>query len=253
MKTLKTYVGEAGRTVYPVDFTLGYLDKSHVYVYTGNVPTDQLAYTWPNKNQIELVEPLEEGVTFSIQRITPRQSIFNDYENGAILEERNLDDSFKQTLMVLEEYTDGFITADDILNMSSGLSLTGLLNMLGNRLINLGDATNETDAVNLRQLRDATAFKLGINIISETIPSEAAVDSGARWYKPSEAVTYVYYCDGTSCQWVQEPVAATFLQPVKTIVSSTSAGIQGQFCFDNDYAYCCVAENLWKRLPLASW
>ncbi len=32
--------------------------------------------------------------------------------------------------------------------------------------------------------------------------------SGMRWYKPSEATTFVYYVDGDSGQWVQEPVVS---------------------------------------------
>lgn len=32
--------------------------------------------------------------------------------------------------------------------------------------------------------------------------------NGMRWYKPSEATTFVYYVDGDSGQWVQEPVVS---------------------------------------------
>lgn len=129
MRTIKTYVGEVGRTVYPVDFGLGYLDRSHVYVYAGDTPTEQLQYTWPNANQIELVTPFTTGAEFKIRRITPRHSLFNDYENGAVLEEQNLDDSFKQTLMVLEEWEDG--------SYPDGLKMLGDIDMQGNRILNL--------------------------------------------------------------------------------------------------------------------
>lgn len=33
----------------------------------------------------------------------------------------------------------------------------------------------------------------------------------------------------------------------------TSAGTQGQRAFDSDYEYLCVAPNVWKRTPLATW
>lgn len=129
METIKTYYGEAGRTVYPVDFNLGYLDRSHIYVYAGEVPTEQLAYSWLNANQIELVTPFTVGAPFVIRRITPRNELFNDYENGAILEERNLDDSFKQTLMVLEEWEEG--------SFPNGLTLASDIDMQGYRILNL--------------------------------------------------------------------------------------------------------------------
>lgn len=41
------------------------------------------------------------------------------------------------------------------------------------------------------------------SIISETVPV-FGVAPGVRWYKPSEGVSYIYYCDENSCQWVQE-------------------------------------------------
>jgi hypothetical protein len=36
-------------------------------------------------------------------------------------------------------------------------------------------------------------------------------------------------------------------------VSSTGSGIVGQFSYDSDYFYVCVALNLWKRTSLNSW
>ncbi|MGG5331731.1 hypothetical protein [Enterococcus sp. AZ163] len=39
----------------------------------------------------------------------------------------------------------------------------------------------------------------------------------------------------------------------RTISSSTEAGEQGEFCWDDNYWYVCVAENMWKRFPLSSW
>lgn len=42
--------------------------------------------------------------------------------------------------------------------------------------------------------------------------------------------------------------------PVNTIPSSsTSDGIKGDFTFDKNYAYFCVDDNKWKRIPLEEW
>lgn len=42
--------------------------------------------------------------------------------------------------------------------------------------------------------------------------------------------------------------------PVNTIPSSsTSDGIKGDFTFDSNYAYFCVDDNKWKRIPLEEW
>ncbi|WP_265459351.1 hypothetical protein [Enterococcus sp. HY326] len=39
----------------------------------------------------------------------------------------------------------------------------------------------------------------------------------------------------------------------RTIASSTEAGQQGEFCWDDNYWYVCIAENTWKKFPLESW
>lgn len=138
-KTIKTYLGEVGRTVYPVDFTLGYLDRTHVFVYAGEVPTEQLTYTWVNDSQIELSTPYTTGKPFVIRRIVPRTVLLNDYENGAILEESNLDDSFKQSLMILEEVEDGL--------HENGMQLLTDIQMNGNRILGLPQPLSSEEPV----------------------------------------------------------------------------------------------------------
>lgn len=48
----------------------------------------------------------------------------------------------------------------------------------------------------------------------------------------------------------------TIGQPAtRTIASSTSPGIKGQYCWDANYEYRCVATNSWQRIPrpTTSW
>lgn len=35
--------------------------------------------------------------------------------------------------------------------------------------------------------------------------------------------------------------------------SSTDSGVKGEFTFDENYMYYCVADNQWKRIPLEDW
>jgi hypothetical protein len=39
----------------------------------------------------------------------------------------------------------------------------------------------------------------------------------------------------------------------KTPENSRSAGNKGDFCWDSNYIYICVAENIWKRALLGGW
>jgi len=109
-QTVRDYTSDGIQVLYPVNFDLGYIERSHVYVYTGEIGDfeTQLDYTWMNSSQIQLTTPVLAGNKVWIRRIVPRNVLMNDYENGAILQQQNLDDSYKQALMILEEYQDGF-------------------------------------------------------------------------------------------------------------------------------------------------
>lgn len=39
----------------------------------------------------------------------------------------------------------------------------------------------------------------------------------------------------------------------RIIATSTTDGSAGEICFDDSYAYFCVADNTWKRVNLSSW
>jgi len=39
----------------------------------------------------------------------------------------------------------------------------------------------------------------------------------------------------------------------RTPSTSSSSGYKGEFCYDSDYLYVCVATNTWKRSSLSTW
>ena len=39
----------------------------------------------------------------------------------------------------------------------------------------------------------------------------------------------------------------------KTPASSTASGYTGEFVWDSNYLYVCVATDTWKRIGLSSW
>ena len=102
--TKRTYPSDGARTVYPIDFTLGYLQEADIYVHTGD-PQTQLGYSWVDANNIELDSP-HTGSDFFIQRIVERSELEVDYSAGAKLTADNLDTSNLQHLMITEELTD---------------------------------------------------------------------------------------------------------------------------------------------------
>lgn len=149
MQTILEYISDGSQTVYDVDFGLGYIDRAHVYVFSSLEVDDfqtQLTYTWVNATQIELTTPVTLGEPIKIRRVVPRDLLINDYVDGAIIHERNLDDSFKQALMILQEIKDGFYAPLDFTYLRDNL------NMLNHRITGLANAVDGTDAVNYNQV-----------------------------------------------------------------------------------------------------
>ena len=105
-QAIRTHTSNGTKVLYDVDFDLGYLDRTHVFVYLdSDEPTTQLVYTWINDTQIQLQTAPADGNVFHIQRITPT-TLINDFSDGAILREEELDKSFSQSLMIGEETED---------------------------------------------------------------------------------------------------------------------------------------------------
>ena len=182
LKTIRTYIGDGATTIYSIDFQLGYINKDYVYVYLDtDTYATQLDYVWLNAAQIEITTAVANGVSFNIRRIVPRDQLVNDYTDGAILRELNLDNSYKQALMWLEEVADGFA------NVSGELYSQANLNMLGNRIVELGNATSARDAVPLAQVQGLIDTKF--DLIDTSNPD---VDSGFKDYGRVSQTISVY-------------------------------------------------------------
>ena len=185
-------IGDGTTTVYDVSFDLGYLRQEYVYVYLeGDSFTNQLSYTWINSTQIELNVAPEHGVAFNIRRVVPRDQIVNDYEEGAILREDNLDDSFLQAIMILQEIQDGYIEPDGNFLVESDIDLrgNGLLNCTFVR--GLEETTQTNGAVPyvqiLRMINDAAVQ--GTSVIPLRIPRQTGDGTTLKFDSPATAYT----------------------------------------------------------------
>lgn len=217
-------VGNGVQTVYTVPFTLGYLQKSYVYVYLRTDSfTDQLDYTWLNDTQVVVNPPVANGVEFHIRRVVPRDTPVNDYESGAILSDENLDDSFLQELMILEEIEDGYIVPE------GDFKLNNALDMQGNKVINVGTATDEGDAINRKTFIDAfrTVAVSGGSIISDGAPDIKV--HGQRWTRCSDMVSFIWYEDADGGQWVEDhpSMGGTSTVQLPTFIDESAAVVGG--------------------------
>ncbi len=142
-KTYFDYTGDGSRTVYPATFALGILQRDDVYVYTGTDYQAQVDYTWPDSSTIELTTPIGIDEKLRIRRVVSRDTPHNDFQGGAVLEEHNLDMSFLQALMLIEEIDDGFLPPSFTYQQDVSFG--------NNKIIDLADGTEEGDAVTMRQ------------------------------------------------------------------------------------------------------
>lgn len=195
--TRKDFTGDGTTTVYDISFDLGYLRKEDIYVsLDSNEYTNQLGYSFLNDTQIVIDAPVSSGVGFNIRRVVDRNTPINDYQEGAILREKNLDDSFAQALMIQQEMEDGYI------RVGGKLILDSELDMGGKQIKNLGAPTDPNDAVRLVDAEQLAGQSSGGSTISEEPPTIKS--AGDRWTRCSDMKAFLWYEDGDSGQWIED-------------------------------------------------
>ena len=154
MTAVKRISSDGATTVYTVDFPLGYLKKEDIQVYAEETPNIQLSYSWIGNTQIELTTALPLFDVFYIRRVTASETVVNDYTDAVAIRESELDDSFLQPLLLIEE------RKDDVTEVSQRVTLTET------RLNDVeSDASTDTDniATNSADIVDVKEDIVSIN------------------------------------------------------------------------------------------
>ena len=132
-----------------------YISKEHVKAYINGTET---SYTWLNTGTITFTQAPATTALISILRITPRDTRLVDFNDGAILSERELDLSSLQLLYLIQEAID--ITGDVI----SYNPLENLFNAEGKRISNVGDPQDDQDALTLGYYKEHVLPQLKADI-----------------------------------------------------------------------------------------
>lgn len=133
-------------TLVVVNVGIEYFEQDDISVFL-DLSDDPLVagtdYTWTSATSIEFTNgPIAAGVTVLLRRETKADEMYNIYDGKAPFNRYTLDENFKQLLYRAQEF-------------SEGLGISGINNNLdlnGYRIINLGNAVDTADAVNLGQL-----------------------------------------------------------------------------------------------------
>lgn len=183
--TYSVETGTGASQVYDLrwESTLGYLTQSDVYVYYGDDYTQQqIPFTWVNATQIQLTA--NAASTFRIRRVVDRSKAVNDYVDGAILRDKNLDDSYAQALMILEEITDGWLVPRGDISLDGDLNLLQHIIYNVTRVTGLNDATGATDAVPLAQLQRLLVDNNFQSVVPIVQPRQTIIDGQSQYDAP---------------------------------------------------------------------
>ncbi len=133
--TENTYTGNGFTVLY--SFTFPYLDTADVKVSLNGALTT--AYTFANATTIQFNTAPINGAAIRIYRETNTDSLESTFFAGSAIRAQDLNDNFNQVLYSTQE------TIDRRLDRTGG-TMSGVLNMGGNKITNLGTPTVSTDA-----------------------------------------------------------------------------------------------------------
>jgi hypothetical protein len=141
-------------------------------------------YRFISKTKVSLTNPTPAGYEkLEIRRDTSASERLVDFHDGSILRASDMNLSQVQTLHVAEEARD--LTADTI-----GVNDDGDLDARGRKIVNLGDATEPSDAVTLRQ--EMQWADSALNSANRAEASEVVVIAAANEAFASKNAAFVY-------------------------------------------------------------
>lgn len=141
--SVNEYTGDGSTKQFPINFSLDYISRGDVSCYVDGAP---VTFTWLSEGLIDLDSVPASGAYVRISRKTDVTKLINDYQNGSVIIEQNLDDSFSQTVMSVQEIYDSVV---DALTVDSA---DGKVDALNRVIKNLADGVNDQDAATVGQI-----------------------------------------------------------------------------------------------------
>ena len=150
--TIAFYTGDGNTTDFTVPFD--YLAKKFVRVSLGvtilkggDYGDTSKDYYFLDKTKVRLKVPPQEGEVLTIRRYTSATDRVVSFKDASVLKATDLDVSAVQTIHIAEE-------ARDIINDALIKDKKGNWDAKGNRIVNVGDAVSDGDAVNLKLYKE---------------------------------------------------------------------------------------------------
>lgn len=206
IKTVMTYPLDGTTTDFAIPFE--YLARKFVQVTLIGVDRKVLVlnqdYRFATKAIISTTRAWGTGDgynTIEIRRYTSATERLVDFTDGSILRAYDLNVSQIQTLHVAEEARD--LTADTI-----GVNNDGNLDARGRRIVNVGDAVESGDAINLGQItswNDSALNSKNAAKISEDNAKLSEINSKASEDNSKRSETNAGASEGLAKKWAENP------------------------------------------------
>lgn len=189
-------------TLSVINLGIEYFEKNDISLYRNDTDIPLVLgedWQWTSDTAITLLKGAEPaGNRIIIIRTTDKDRAFNVYDGNAPFSRETLDENFRQMIYLAQEFTEG-----------SGIAgLYRNLNMHGNRIVELGDPIDATDATNKQYVDTAdnaqkeriAALENSVDTTTVSYPWYTIVSSPTDTLTPPLAFTKAsVYIDGV-CQ-----------------------------------------------------
>ena len=184
--TIAIYTGDGTTTDFTVPFD--YLAKKFVKVSVGLTVLEggdygdtSKDYYFIDKTTVRLRTPPQAGAEVTVRRYTSATDRVVSFKDASILKATDLDTSSIQTIHIAEE-------GRDVINDALIVNKEGNWDAKGHRIVNVGDAVNDGDAVNLK-LYKADSMGAYQSRVEAERARDRAVEAEANAKESEKAVT----------------------------------------------------------------
>ena len=184
--TKSVLTGDGITSSYTIPFD--YLSRSHVHI---TVDGEAEEYEYTNAKAITFADPPTQGSTIIIERITPYDEPWINWTDGTVMVADDLNAQLLQVLYVLQENKqalEGALSYDD---------LKGAYDALGNRITNLGDPIDPSDAVTYKIfLEEISELRVEVGAEVEKVLAAAAAAEASAEEARQHAQNYIPFSFG---------------------------------------------------------
>lgn len=164
----------AGQSLF--QFTFPYIKRADVFVSLDGTTIAKTAYSFANDTTLQLDATTAATITTStvvrLFRTTSLEELNAEFFSGSAIRATDLNDNFNQALFVTQEVSDRFVDVNSA-------SFANNVSFNGNRIIDLGDGVDPTDAVTKQQL-DATENYNDAQLAAQVTAAEAHKDAAEQ-------------------------------------------------------------------------